>query len=237
MKLSAPIHGLKRKARLIRRTEAVPLHAALDRIANEEGFQSWSLLMAKRTSAKGARGLLARLVPGDLVIVAGRPGQGKTLLSLSLAADAVKAGRQSALFSLEYTVLDVAARLRAIGIDPQGLGTNFIVDCSDAIDAAYIIGRLASTPGETLVVIDYLQLLDQRRDTPALAVQVGMLRSFAKQRGLILVFVSQIDRAYELSGRPFPEMTDIRLPNPLDLRLFDKACMVNQGEVRFQPTP
>lgn len=237
MKLSAPIHALKRRARLLRRTEAVPLHAALDRIAAEEGYRSWSLLVAKRAGADGASGLFARLVPGDLLIVAGRPGQGKTLLGLTLAADAVKAGGRSIFFSLEYTVLDVVARLRAVGIDPHGLGANFEVDCSDAIDAAYIIDRLAATPRGTLVVIDYLQLLDQRRNTPALDLQVGMLRRFAKQRGLILVFLSQIDRAYELSGRPFPEMTDIRLPNPLDLGLFDKACLLNAGEVRFQPAP
>ena len=237
MKLSAPIHALKRKARLLRRTDAVPLHAALNRIAAEEGYRSWSLLMAKRAGTDGASGLFARLVPGDLVIVAGRPGQGKTLLGLTLAADAVKAGGRSIVFSLEYTVLDVAARLRAIGLDPQGLGAAFEVDCSDAIDASYIVDRLAATPRGTLVVIDYLQLLDQRRDTPALDLQVGMLRRFAKQRGLILVFLSQIDRAYELSGRPFPEMTDIRLPNPLDLRLFDKACLLSAGEVRFQPAP
>lgn len=45
MNLSAPINELKRKAKLIRRTEGIPLNQALARIANEEGYASWGLLI------------------------------------------------------------------------------------------------------------------------------------------------------------------------------------------------
>ena len=234
MKLSVPVHRLKRKAKLLRRKEALPLHAALDRVAIEEGYRSWSLLVEKQVEAFSPSTLLSRLATGDLVIVAGRPGQGKTLLGLTLAAETIKTGGRSVLFSLEYTVLDVAARLRALGVDLHGLGTHFEADCSDGISAGYIIDRLGTAPRGTLVVIDYLQLLDQRRDMPELAVQVRLLRAFAKDKGLILVFLSQVDRAYELSGKTFPDIGDIRLPNPVELELFDKACFVSQGEVRFQ---
>ena len=234
MKLSAPVHRLRRKAKLLRRKEALPLHAALDRVAIEEGYRSWSLLVEKQAEAFSPGLLLSRLSTGDLVIVAGRPGHGKTLLGLTLAAETVKAGGRSVLFSLEYTALDVAARLRTLGVDPHGRDVHFEADCSDAISAAYIIDRLGTAPRGALVVIDYLQLLDQRRETPELAVQVRLLRTFAKDRGLILVFLSQVDRAYELSGKTFPDIGDIRLPNPVELRLFDKACFVSKGEVRFQ---
>jgi hypothetical protein len=37
MRLSAPVHQLKRKARLLARADNIPLHAALDRIAAQEG--------------------------------------------------------------------------------------------------------------------------------------------------------------------------------------------------------
>ena len=47
MKLSTPIYHLKRKARQLARAQAIPLHAALDRIATEEGYSGWSLLAAK----------------------------------------------------------------------------------------------------------------------------------------------------------------------------------------------
>ena len=83
------------------------------------------------------------------------------------------------------------------------------------------------------MVIDYLQLLDQRRETPELMVQVLALKSFAKERGLILVFISQIERSYDPSAKPCPDLGDVRLPNPLDLKLFDKTCFLNDGEVRY----
>lgn len=234
MNLSAPIHQLKRKARLISRTERIPLHAALDRIAVEEGYRSWSLLAAKQPGMASARALWPQLEPGDLVLIAGRPGQGKTLAGLALLAEAMRAGRRGVFLTLEYTAANVLSRLRAINIEPGEFAGLFDCDCSDAISADYIVARLGEAPRGTVAVIDYLQLLDQRRDTPELALQVRALKAFAREKGLILVFLSQVDRSYEGSGRPFPEIADIRLPNPLDLSLFDRTCFVSRGEARFQ---
>jgi hypothetical protein len=31
-----------------------------------------------------------------------------------------------------------------------------------------------------------------------------------------------------------PDLHDIRLPNPIDLRVFSKACFVHEGEIRLQ---
>jgi len=45
MNLSAPINELKRKAKLLRRSEGIPLNQALARIAKEEGYVSWGLLI------------------------------------------------------------------------------------------------------------------------------------------------------------------------------------------------
>lgn len=234
MNLSAPIHQLKRKARLMSRAQRIPLHAALDRIAVEEGYRSWSLLAAKLPGMTSVRALWPLLEPGDLVLIAGRPGQGKTLASLALLAEAMRAGRRGVFLTLEYTPADVLSRLHAIKIEPDEFADLFDCDCSDAISADYVVARLADAPRGTVAVIDYLQLLDQRRDTPELALQVRALKAFAREKGLILVFLSQVDRSYEGAGRPFPEIADVRLPNPLDLSLFDKTCFVNRGEARFQ---
>jgi replicative DNA helicase len=234
MRLSAPVHHLKRQARLLSRRENIPLHTALDRIAGEEGFGSWSLLAAKAAEAAPGDRLLARLVPGDMVLVAARPGQGKTLMSLELAVAAMKQGNRALFFTLEYMHADILDRFRAIGIDPAAFDQLFEFDNSDAISADYIIAALRSAPRGTLAVIDYLQLLDQKRDNPELMAQIGALRSFARERELVLVFISQIDRSYDSARKPFPDMGDIRLPNPLDLSLFDKACFLNKGEIQFQ---
>ncbi len=234
MKLSVPIHHLKRRAKLLHRREQIPLHAALDRIAAAEGYRSWSLLAARQPVASAATALNRRLEPGDLVLVAGRPGQGKTLVGLALAAEAARAGRRSAFFSLEYTPADVVERLRVLGFENTGLEVFFDLDCSDAISAGYVGTALASAPFGTLAVIDYLQLLDQRRDTPELSRQVRDLKAMARERGLIIVLLSQVDRSYDPAAKPFPDITDIRLPNPVDLRLFDKRCFLNGGDIRVE---
>jgi hypothetical protein len=45
MSLSAPINELKRKAKLLGRSEGIPLNQAYARIAEEEGYTSWGLLL------------------------------------------------------------------------------------------------------------------------------------------------------------------------------------------------
>ncbi len=100
MKLSAPLYHLKRKAKLLSRAENIPLHEALDRVARQQGFSAWSLLAAKVTAAAPAEKLFARLAPGDLVLVGARPGQGKTLMSLELAVQAMKSGLRRHEFGL-----------------------------------------------------------------------------------------------------------------------------------------
>jgi len=45
MNLSAPINQLKNRAKKLRRSEDIPLNQALARIAKEEGYSSWGLLI------------------------------------------------------------------------------------------------------------------------------------------------------------------------------------------------
>ncbi|WP_455289930.1 DNA helicase [Cupriavidus necator] len=233
MKLSAPIFHLKRKAKLLSRQDSIPLHKALDRIAIQEGYRDWGLLAAREAASKPASKLFERLAPGDLVLIGARPGQGKTLMSLELCVEAIKSGRRSVFFTLEYTEKDLFDRLRAIGVEASQFGGHLEFDCSDAINADYIIKVLASVSRGTLVVVDYLQLLDQKRENPTLTTQVNALKSFAHDRGAIIVFISQIDRTYDPLEKPCPDVRDIRLPNPLDLKPFNKMCFLNNGEVRF----
>lgn len=234
MKLSAPIYYLKRKAKLLSRKEGIPLHQALDRVALQEGYNDWSFLAAQHSKSAPARTLFARLEPGDLMLLGARPGQGKTLMSLELAVEAMKAGNRAIFFTLEYTEKDVLDRFQVIGGNYAQFNDLFEFDCSDAISSDHIISSLRSARHGTLAIVDYLQLLDQKREKPDLAVQVRALKSFAQTRGLIIVFISQIDRSYDPSEKPCPDIRDIRLPNPLDLRLFDKACFLNKGEIRLQ---
>jgi replicative DNA helicase len=234
MKLSAPVYRLKRKAKELARKDDIPLHLALDRVAIGEGFGAWSLLAAKSAEALSTDGLFARLAPGDLLLIGARPGHGKTLLGLQLAIEAMKAGRQAAFFTLEYTAGDMLGRFRALGVEPAQFEELFTFDDSDAISADHIVRSLANATRGTLAIVDYLQLLDQKRGNPELGVQIRALKAFAQEKGVILVFISQIDRSYDPAIKSCPDLADVRLPNPLDLSLFDKSCFLNDGEIRFQ---
>ena len=234
MDVSAPLYRLKRRAKRLSREGGIPLHAALDRIAREEGVARWSLLAARLREDSPARPVHDRLSPGTLVLLAARPGHGKTLLAIELAFEAVRAGNEAVFFSLEYTATDFLARIDAMGIDRAAFGERLAFDDSDDIAADHIAGRLADAAPGTLAVIDYLQLLDQKRVHPDLTTQVRTLRDFARRKGIVLAFIAQIDRAFEASGRAVPGYGDIRLPNPLDLSLFDAACFLHDGEVRWE---
>jgi len=234
MKLSQPIHRLKRKAKLASRQKKIPLHQDVDAVAAEEGFSSWSLLSDKLSRRTTAERVYTGLAPGDLLLVGARPGHGKTLLSLELAVEAMKAGNRSYFFSLEYTERDIAGRFEAIGVDRVSFNDRFEFDSSDIISADHIVGRMALEQRGTLAVLDYLQLLDQRRENPGLIVQVRMLQNLARERGLMIVFVSQIDRSYDPVTKPCPDLSNVRLPNPLDLMLFNKTCFMNDGKLEFR---
>ncbi len=234
MRLSSPIYKLKRQAKVLARDNGMRLHEALNQIAAKEGFKDWSHLAANHSKTTPAKDILRQMRSGDLVLIGARPGHGKTLLGLELTALAADIQRTGFFFTLDYNETDVWDRFEKLGHDPEGFDRPVIVDTSDNICADHIIDRLSRTPDDALVVIDYLQLLDQRRSNPPLDEQVRVLKKFATEHGAILVMISQIDRTFELSPSGLPGMDDIRLPNPVDLSLFDKRCFLHDGDVQIE---
>ncbi len=136
---------------------------------------------------------LSGFQPSQLIVVAGRPGMGKTSFALNIAEHvAVKEGRPVALFSLEMSRDQLGMRLLCSGaqVDSQNARTGALSEkdfysLADAmvpwrgapiyIDDTAIIGptemmaklrRLRQQVGDVgLVVIDYLQLMDTGRRT------------------------------------------------------------------------
>jgi replicative DNA helicase len=234
MKLSVPIYRLKRQARLLSRKLGVPLNEALDRAAKAEGFEHWSLLTAHTKKSGAPSAVFSKLNPGDLLLLGARPGHGKTLMALELIVEAIGHGHQGAYFTLENTRNEVLSQLQSLGVDPGKIGQKLSIVTSDAISADYIIDQLQGAKRGTIVVIDYLQLLDQDRRKPDLSTQVSILKAFAKKAGLILVFISQVDRSFDPQTKAMPSLADVRLPNPLDLGLFSKTCFLNDGRAQFE---
>ena len=137
--------------------------------------------------------LLGGLQPSDLLIIAGRPGQGKTGFLLSIAKNAALTHKKHvAIFSLEMSNEQVVQRLIAqeTGIDSQRLRTGKLLEnewplFTHAIEVfsdthIYLDDTPAITPlqlrtkcrrlhmefGIDLVIVDYLQLMggDSRND-------------------------------------------------------------------------
>ena len=120
----------------------------------------------------------------DLVILAARPGHGKTSLALTLAAyAALTEGKRVAFFSLEMSAKQLGLRLLAMRADQDqrrlrlGLIDDWdrVVMASDRLSDGAIwidetagishtalrskVRRLQATHGVDLVIVDYLQLM------------------------------------------------------------------------------
>lgn len=127
----------------------------------------------------------------DLIVLAARPGMGKTSLALSLAHNtALKYKNSVAVFSLEMSKEQLVQRLLSMdaGIDQQRLRTGWIeedewdriVFASDKLSEASIwiddtagistmemrskSRRLQAEHGVDLIIVDYLQLMQSRTD-------------------------------------------------------------------------
>ena len=231
MKLSLPIYQLKRRAKSMAREERIPLHKALDRVASMEGFAAWSLLSA-RAARSFSDALLGRLQDGDLVLLAARPGQGKTIVGLHTLVDARRADRPAILFTLDMT--EEEARHRLVEMSDPRVANSIGIETSDDIGADFIVSVLAGAKPGTVAVVDYLQLLDQRRSKPPLTDQIEKLRQFAVENGLVLVFLSQVDRSFNQTQRKVPDIADVRLPNPVPIEVFNKRLFLHDGEVRLE---
>lgn len=223
MQLSFPIYRLKHQAKCLARETKVPLHRALDEIAHREGYQSWAHLASSQANAPSVETLLAACHPGELMLIAARPEQGKTLLGLELLQLASKSGRDAWFFTLDYTERD---------LDSTDM-TGIHLDTSDDISAAHIVHAMQQAKQGSIAVIDYLQILDQRRNLPPLAEQVTALKRFAMARQITIIALSQIDRRFDTSAGALPGPDDIRLPNPFDLGQISMTCFLHNGQARI----
>jgi replicative DNA helicase len=129
--------------------------------------------------------LLGGLQKSDLIIVAGRPGMGKTSWLLSVALNAARAGARAAIFSMEMSNEQIVQRLVSseTGINTRDLrlgklddrewalfiqatdklsGLRVFLDDTPALSPLQLRSkcrRLYSEHGLDLIMVDYLQLM------------------------------------------------------------------------------
>ena len=235
MKLSAPIHVLKGQAKQLKRQKGIPLTTALDLIAQQEGYATWSLLHAKFSNfvPQTNEEVVQSLCPGDLMLIGARPGLGKTRMLLGLLLAASKQKRRCFFFSLEFSETILLEVIDSLEPNFDGFKQYLRWDLSDEIFSQSIISRADEFLQEgSLIAVDYLQLLDQRRTTPPLQQQIEELKVYAHTKKCSIIVSSQIDRGFDPRHGVSPTVKDVRLSNPLDLSLFNKSHFLSE-ENRF----
>jgi len=233
MKLSSPIHVLKSQGKALKKSKSITMSEALNEIAKREGYSSWSLLQVKHSNPfpNSYSEILDFFNKGDLVLIGARPGMGKTSFTIGLFVQAIqKKIAPNFLFTLSEVKKDIIGRIatydETIGHVNEHIG--YVgVDYSNEICADYIIEKTKYTITEqSVIVVDYLQLLDEKRTNPPIQEQVEKLKKYAKETGCIIIFISQVRREVENQDIAIPFLEDIRLPNPLDLSLLNKIILL-----------
>lgn len=170
------------------------------------------------------------LVPGNFVVIGGRPSAGKTALSLQLACEIAKSGRKVAYFSLETDPDTLYARIIAnqLGV-PLHTVKNKTVSINE-LDRLADIKKyplfVRSAAGKSVgwirtqsirmqakvVFIDYLQLIHQAgaKDRYSAVTEISMaLHEFAQSTGTLVVALAQLNRETARAGIP-PTAADLR---------------------------
>jgi replicative DNA helicase len=176
----------------------------------------------------------------DLLILAARPGVGKTSLMLTFALHAAEKRKTVAIFNLEMSAEQLVQRMvsQVSGIDAQRLRLGQLRDdewpaFSEAIGhlselPIYIddtpsitvlqlrtkCRRLASEHGLDMIFLDYLQLMDSdvRSDNRVQEVSYisRSLKGLAREVDVPLMTASQLSRAVEQRQDKHPVLSDLR---------------------------
>jgi replicative DNA helicase len=185
--------------------------------------------------------LTAGLQPSDLIIIAGRPSMGKTALALNIGYNAAKrTGKAVAVFSLEMSKQQLGIRMLGFDarIDATKLRTGFLrdkewerltdsanrltelpifIDDSSAISVLEMKAkcrRLKKSHDLTLVIVDYLQLIQGRRSAESRQIEISevsrMLKALAKDLNVPVMALSQLNRKVEDRPNKRPQLADLR---------------------------
>jgi replicative DNA helicase len=226
----------------IERFHHVSDDAIADLCERMEGKREYGLWIPSfdRTSA-----ILGGMKPGQLIVLAARPGIGKSAMALNWVVRSTGRGKSAAVFSLEMSKGEVTNRMLSIHSqvnlremvqkkDRHGLSK--VIESKNELDQrpiwiydkasitmrhvnSMVDHAMAVSRGKLdLIVLDYLQLLTSSDDARAArqseAVRVGELtracKLLAKDKGVPIVLLSQLNREVEHRNNGRPQLSDLR---------------------------
>ncbi|MGH8952942.1 MAG: replicative DNA helicase [Acidimicrobiia bacterium] len=206
---------------------------------------------------------LAGLQASNLVVVAARPAMGKSSLALGVAINAATQGEPVAIFSLEMSKEEIVQRiLSSVGrVDSMKLRSGQLgplwqrvvdaagkmyqapiyIDDSPVVTVTDIRAkcrRLKRKKGLSLVVIDYLQLMEasnRENRQQEISEITRNLKNLARELEVPVIAVSQLNRSLETREDKRPRLSDLRESGCLtaDTRLVraDNNAEVTLGEL------
>jgi replicative DNA helicase len=180
------------------------------------------------------------LIAGDLIIIAGRPGMGKSALAGNLAGTVAASGVPTLLFSLEMPAESVMTRIMAMqsGINSRNLRRGQLAETQweSAVNATGLISRwpifiddkpditpteirakarkLKKDHGLGLLIVDYIQLVRPvgKHDSREQAVSEisRTLKAIARELEIPVIGLSQLNRQVDSRPDKRPMLSDLR---------------------------
>lgn len=180
------------------------------------------------------------LINSNFILIASRPGMGKTSFALGIGLNAARiSGKAVAFFSLEMSRDQLVTRLLSSEsrVGSQNLLTgslkpdewkrigeasgelsrlHYFFDDNPSISVGEMKGKCRRVPNLGLIIIDYLQLMQgtpgKRYDnrTGEVGEISRSLKVMAKELGVPVVCLSQLSRENEKRGDKRPMLSDLR---------------------------
>jgi replicative DNA helicase len=179
--------------------------------------------------------IIGGLIPGNLIVVAARPGKGKSALAANLLVNVARQGERTVLVSLEMTAAEIGMRLicRAGQLNWESLRDGKVEDATSRIVTAaaglsdlpltvidqprVTVGYLRSVCQQqrpAVLIVDYVQLMSgpvrNSREQEVAAISRG-LKLLAKEEQVCVVALAQLNRNVEMRGDgASPQLSDLR---------------------------
>lgn len=190
------------------------------------------------TGFTGLDVMISGLNKSDLILIAGRPGMGKTSFALNIAANVgLKTDADVAVFSLEMSNPQLVSRMLCsdsmivsdklrtghleteewsrLAISAQKLsGTSIYLDDTAGMTVAQMKAKLRRLKNLGLVIIDYLQLMTTGSRVDNRVQEISQitrsLKIMAKELNVPVICLSQLSRAAEQRQGHRPMLSDLR---------------------------
>lgn len=219
-------------------TIGTALNGALDQA--EAAYKANGKIIGAPTGLADLDRKLGGLHRANLIILAGRPGTGKTAMAMGFARAAAEAGHPVAFFSLEMSADELGLRLIA---EDTGISVERVrsarVSAEDIHEMMAVRDRLSGLPlhidddgGASiayirlrcrqlhrvrplgLIVVDYLQLITARQKADNRTAEVTeitrALKLMSKEFNCPVLALSQLSRECEKRDDKRPQLSDLR---------------------------